>query len=164
MDRADEHAGRLAPSAEENNGAEENNAVPAVEVAGTGAGGQLVTLDALFERRRSMVAEVEEGYSWCAPEFDNDMWCRGALANVWPTLPARVQEIRRTELDNIDERYRRASVPWPGRPEDEAGWWTWRVPRRLEVEASEQRGGDWPPGWEMMPFPRPDSVEVVSWD
>ncbi|MEU2065173.1 hypothetical protein [Streptomyces sp. NPDC013455] len=40
--------------------------------------------------------------------------------------------------------------------------WTWRVPRRLEIEASERRDPDWPLGWEMMPFPRPASVEVVT--
>lgn len=148
----------LAPSAEE------YDAVQAVvaAVAPTWAGGQRVTLNALFDRWKDMTDEVEEGYSWCAPELSNDIWCRGVLEKIWPMLPARVQEIRRLELDSIDKRYRRATIPWPGHAEDDAEWWIWRVPRLLEVEASEQRGEGWPLGWEMMPFPRPDSVEVIS--
>ncbi|MEU8139556.1 hypothetical protein [Streptodolium elevatio] len=158
MDRADEHTETRALSAEEYDAV--HAAVAAV--APTWAGGQAVTLNALFDRWRGMAEEVEEAYSWCAPELMNDIWCRGVLAKIWPMLPARVREIRQPELESIDERYRRATIPWPGRPEDGFGWWTWRVPRRLGVEASEQRGGDWPLGWEMMPFPRPESVEVVS--
>ncbi|MGW2050317.1 hypothetical protein ACWCPF_34860 [Streptomyces sp. NPDC001858] len=158
MDRADEPMDSLAPSAEE------YDAVQAVvaAVAPTWAGGQRVTLNALFDRWKDMTDEVEEGYSWCAPELSNDIWCRGVLEKIWPMLPARVQEIRRLELDSIDKRYRRATIPWPGHAEDDAEWWIWRVPRLLEVEASEQRGEGWPLGWEMMPFPRPDSVEVIS--
>ncbi|MYV97835.1 hypothetical protein [Streptomyces sp. SID3343] len=159
MDRVDENVDDLALSAEEY--AAVHAAVTAVVRAR--AGDRTVTLGSLFERWSGIAEEVEEGYSWCAPEFDNDIWCRGALAGVWPLLPARVRAIRQPELDGIDERYRRATVGWPGRPEDEAGWWARRVPRRLEVEASEQREGDWPPGWAMLPFPKPDSVEVTCW-
>ncbi|MET7299969.1 hypothetical protein [Embleya sp. NPDC005575] len=159
MEPTDEHAAGLALSSEDYHAV--HAAVTAV--AGTWAGGQPATLNSLFAHWRVMASEVEEGYSCCAPEFDNDIWCRSALAQAWPMLPTRVQAIRRPELDGIDERYRRATVPWPGQPEHGAGWWTRRVPRRLEVETSEQRKGDWPLGWETMPFPRPDSVEVVSW-
>ncbi|WP_143202914.1 hypothetical protein [Streptomyces sp. CB02261] len=144
--------------------AEESDAVQAAitAVAPTWAGGQRVTLHGLFDRWKSVIGEVEEGYSWCAPELSDDIWCRGVLAKIWPKLPARVREIRRPELDGVDERYRRATIPWPGRAEDDAEWWIWRIPRRLEVEASEQRGEGWPLGWAMMPFPKPDSVEVIS--
>ncbi len=72
--------------------------------------------------------------------------------------------IRQPGLDRADERYRQATVPWPGRPEDGAGWWNRRVPRRLEAAASEYRGGDWPLGWESTPFPRPEAVEVITWE
>lgn len=76
--------------------AEEYDAVQAAvtAVAPTWAGGQRVTLNALFDRWKDMTDEVEEGYSWCAPELSNDIWCRGVLAKIWPMLPARVQEIR----------------------------------------------------------------------
>ncbi|MFJ8018348.1 hypothetical protein [Streptomyces sp. NPDC096339] len=160
MDRADESTDAIAPSAEEY--AAVRTAVAAV--APTWAGGQPVSLGGLFDGWRDLADEVEEGYSWCAPELDNDTWCRSVLARIWPMLPARVREIRGPELDAIDERYRRATVPWPGRPEDGADWWTWRVPRRLMVEASDQRGEDWPADWGMMPFPRPASVEVIPWE
>ncbi|MFI8823914.1 hypothetical protein [Streptomyces sp. NPDC053431] len=159
MDRANEREDGLSLSADE------YDAVRAAftAVAPTWAGGQPVSLDGLLAHWRGMADEVEEGYCWCAPELHNDLWCRSSLAKIWPMLPARVQEIRRPELDAFDERYRRATVPWPGRSEVGANWWTWRVPRRLVVEASELRGEGWPLGWDMMPFPRPDSVEVVPW-
>jgi len=160
MDRANEPQAGPAPSAEE------YDAVQAAltAVAPARAGGPPVTLNALFDRWRSTAREVEEGYAWCAPELSNDIWCRSVLAKIWPMLPARVQETRQPELDSLDQRYRRATIAWPGHAEDDAAaaWWTRRVPRRLEVEAPEQRGEGWPPGWEMMPFPRPDSVEVIS--
>ncbi len=157
MDGADEQTESRALSAEEYDAVQ----AAVAAFAPTWADGRAVTLNALFDRWRGMAAEVEDVYSWCAPELMNDIWCRGVLAKIWPMLPARVQASRQPELDSIDERYRRATIPWPGRPEDGFGWWTRRVPRRLEAEASEQRGADWPLGWDMMPFPRPDSVEVV---
>ena len=159
MDPSDDHTTGIALSAEE------YDAVRAAlaGVAGSRGGGQYPSLNSLLASWSDLVDAVEEGYAWCAPEFGNDIWCRDALARVWPLLPPRVLSIRQPELDGIDERYRRATVPWPDRPEDGAGWWTWRVPRRLEVEASERRGPDWPLGWETMPFPRPDTVEVIAW-
>ncbi|MGW9211357.1 hypothetical protein ACWGR4_30830 [Embleya sp. NPDC055664] len=67
------------------------------------------------------------------------------------------------ELDGIDGRFRSATIPWPGHPDEGARWWMRRVPRRLEVEISEQRDPDRPLGWEVPPFARPASVEVVTW-
>ncbi|MEV6163407.1 hypothetical protein AB0L71_16010 [Streptomyces sp. NPDC052052] len=146
--------------------AEEYDAVRAAltVVADPRVGRQPPTLNSLLEQWSDMTADLEqEGYSDCAPEFHHSIWCRSALAKVWPLLPLRVRSIRQSELDCIDERYRQATVPWPGRPDDGAGWWGRRVPRRLEVEASEYREGDWPAGWETMPFPRPAAVEVITW-
>ncbi|MFI2508769.1 hypothetical protein [Streptomyces sp. NPDC018972] len=127
------------------------------------SGEQVPSLNSLLAQWSALVNDVEEGYSWCAPELSNDLSCRDALARVWPLLSPRVRTVRQPELDGIDDRYRRATIPWPGRPEQGARWWTWRVPRILEVEASEQRDPDWPLGWEMMPFPRPASVAVVTY-
>ncbi|MDI2127601.1 hypothetical protein [Yinghuangia seranimata] len=130
-------------------------------VVGTSADGQPTTLNVLIERWRLTVKGMDEPYSWCAPEFHHDIRYRTILAEVWPRLPARVQALRQPELDRSDEIFRQVTVPWPGRPEDEDGWWTRRIPRVLEVEESELREGDWPLGWEMMPFPKPDSVTVT---
>ncbi|QDY80363.1 hypothetical protein [Streptomyces qinzhouensis] len=158
MDRADEPMDSLAPTAEEYDAVQAAIAM----VAPLRADGHRVTLNALLDRWKDLADEVEEGYSWCAPELSNDIWCRDILASIWPIIPARVQEIGQLELHSIDERYRRATILWPGHAEGEARWWIWRVPRLLEVDPSEQRGKDWPLGWEMMPFPRPDSVKVIS--
>ncbi|MET8435949.1 hypothetical protein ABZV61_24790 [Streptomyces sp900116325] len=160
MNPADDHTDAIVLSAEE------YDAVRAALTAGASprAGGQPPTLNSLLEQWSDIAAELEqEGYSDCAPEFHNSIWCRSALAKVWPLLPLRVRSIRQPELDRIDEQYRQATVPWPSRPEEGAGWWNRRVPRRLEVEASEHREGDWPLGWETTPFPRPAAVEVITW-
>lgn len=133
------------------------------QVAAPGRGDQAPSLNSLLARWSDLVDDVEDGYGWCAPELENDLGCRTALAGIWPLLPPRVRSVRQSELDGVDERYRRATIPWPGRPEQGARWWTWRVPRRLDVEACEERGSDWPTGWEMMPFPRPACVEVTTW-
>ncbi|MCX5403748.1 hypothetical protein OHA37_07600 [Streptomyces sp. NBC_00335] len=158
MDPEEEHGGEVVLSAAE------YEAVGAAlsSLPGPARGGPAPSLDHLLQRWKDLVDEVEEGYGWCAPELDNDLACRAALARIWPLLPPRVRAIRQPELDSADERYRLATVPWPGRPEATAGWWKWRIPRRLEVEACEERGTDWPTGWEMMPFPRPAAVEVST--
>ncbi|MCF1596881.1 hypothetical protein [Streptomyces muensis] len=158
MNPAESHTDEVVLSAEE------YDAVRAAlaGVTRTGPGAQAHSLDSLLAQWSALVDEVEDGYSWCAPELSHDLRCRNALAGAWPLLPSRVRAIRQLELDGLDERYRRATIPWPSRPEEGARWWTWRVPRRLEIEASEQRDPDWPLGWEMMPFPRPACVEVVT--
>ncbi|MEU0395769.1 hypothetical protein ABZ208_23890 [Streptomyces sp. NPDC006208] len=125
------------------------------------ADGEPPTLNALLRQWRAVVEEVEEGYSWCAPELSNDIWCRSALARVWTLLPPRVREIRRPELSGLDDRFRAATIPWPGRDDESGRWWTWRVPRILEAEYDDRCEGGWPLGWDMMPFPKPDSVTVV---
>ncbi|MFB6619171.1 hypothetical protein ACFCV9_33955 [Streptomyces sp. NPDC056367] len=105
--------------------------------------------------------DVEEGSARCAPELDDDICCRDALARVWPLLPPRVQAVRRPELDELDGRFRAATVPWPDREEPHR-WWHYRIPRVLEAEAGAPRPQGWPLGWEVLPFPRPDGVRVVE--
>ncbi|MEV7891130.1 hypothetical protein ACWD3I_43435 [Streptomyces sp. NPDC002817] len=138
--------------------AEEYAAVRAAVLAG--AGGRS-TLNSLLAQWHDLVAEVEEGYGWCGPELSNDLWCRGALARVWPRLPERVRALRQPELDAYDDRFRAATVPWPDRAEG-GRWWDRRIPRRLDVEAGEARWQGRPMGWDMMPFPEPDEVDVVE--
>ncbi|WP_194908965.1 hypothetical protein [Catenulispora rubra] len=146
--------------------AEEYDAVrtAVAAVAGRWAGGQECTLNNLLGRWRGVAADFEdiEGYSWCGPELSNDVWCRTALAKVWPLLPARVRQLRQPELDELDGRFRAATVPWPGH-ETEIQWWTWRVPRILAAERDERYDRGWLMSSGMMPFPKPDSVDVVPW-
>ncbi|MEV5973119.1 hypothetical protein [Streptomyces sp. NPDC051921] len=127
-----------------------------------GAGGQEWTLALLFSAWRDVVSEVEEGYAWCAPELDNDTWCRDALARVWPLLPPRVRELRRPELDALDARFRTATIAWPDRSEEPPRWWEYRIPRILRAEPGERRRLGWTEGWAMLPFPKPAEVEVVE--
>ncbi|MEU9111039.1 hypothetical protein AB0D04_04360 [Streptomyces sp. NPDC048483] len=138
-------------------------AVQAAVAAGAGgrAGGQPCTLNSLFERWSAVVLELEEGYAWSAPEFDNDIWCRSALGTVWPQLPPRVRSVRQPELDGLDDRFRAATVPWPGRRGEDGAWWKWRIPRLLEAETGDRCAQGWPLGWDMMPFPKPGAVTVV---
>ncbi|MFF4013089.1 hypothetical protein [Streptomyces sp. NPDC001717] len=141
--------------------AEEYEAVRAAVAAG-GRGGAW-TLNSLFAGWRDVVEDVEEGYGPCAPEFDDDLSCRDALGRAWPLLPPRVRAIRRPELDELDGRFRAATVPWPDRPEEGPRWWHRRIPLVLEAEAGLPRPGGWPLGWEILPFPKPDGVRVVEW-
>jgi hypothetical protein len=109
----------------------------------------------LFLAWRRMVAEVEVGYSWCPSELSNDLFCRGALARVWPLLPDRLAGLWQMELDELDARFRAATIAWPGHAEDEQEWWRRRVPRRLEAEPDDPLIRGWPMDWSTLPFPRP---------
>lgn len=131
--------------------------------ASTWAGGQRCTLDSLLHRWDLLAEEVDDGYSFTAPEFSNDGWCRGILAAVWPRLPARVRDAGQARLERADARFIAATIPWPDR-EDEARWWRWRIPRALGVLSDEGYESGWPLGWEMMPFPKPAEVEVTAWE
>ncbi|MFF6776577.1 hypothetical protein ACFY8W_23905 [Streptomyces sp. NPDC012637] len=130
--------------------------------AGRWAGGQPCTLNSLIAAWGDVVAEVEDGYSWCAPELDNDLWCRDALARVWPHLPPRVAALRLPELAELDRRFRAATTSWPGEGDENQRWWHRRVPRTLAAEAGGQRLRGWPSGWGMLPFPKPGCVRVVE--
>ncbi|MFJ5924616.1 hypothetical protein ACIQF6_18655 [Kitasatospora sp. NPDC092948] len=110
-------------------------------------------------RWQQQVEEAEEGCSWSWPEFSNDLGCRTALAAEWPQLAVPVREAWEPELRRLDERFRAATIPWPG--PGGGRWWMRRIPRLIEAEAvagCDERG--WPVGWEMMPFAKPDAVRV----
>lgn len=160
MNAAEGHAGVVVLTAGEYDALQ-----TALEAAaGPRRGGPPPTLTSLLAEWENMAAELEaDGYADCAPEFDHDIRCRDTLAAVWHRLPQRIRALRQPELDRIDERYRQATSPWPGCPEDGAKWWHRRVPRLLNVERSLHREGDWPFGWDMMPFPKPDAVEIAVW-
>ncbi|MFI1647145.1 hypothetical protein ACH4XT_09400 [Streptomyces avidinii] len=143
---------------------QEQEAVHAAMVAAGAdrwAGGQPCTFSALLDCWGDEVAGVEEGYAWCLAEFDSDIWCRTTLARVWPLLPPRVRSARQPRLHELDERFRAATIGWPDRGGEEQ-WWLWRVPRLLVTEPGDPYDGGWPAGWVRMPFPKPDSVRVIT--
>lgn len=144
--------------------AEEYEAVHAAvrTVAGSRGAGRPRTLNSLFEYWDELVHEVEEGYGWSAPELRNDLGCRTALAHAWRLLPPRVRAIRQPELDAIDRRFHASTVGRPGGDDHEGQWWLRRVPRRLEAETSQRSTHGWPPGWDVMAFPKPEAVEVAD--
>lgn len=107
-------------------------------------------------------AAIEEGYGWSAPELDHDAWCRRSLAHLWPNLTEPLQRRLRPVLGGLDVRFRAATVPWPDTDATlEGEWWTRRIPRLLEPESRVVYRNGWPAGWDMLPFPRPDSVSVI---
>ena len=127
------------------------------------AGGQRCTLDSLLRRWSSLAEEITEGYISTAPEFSNDTWCRRVLAAVWARLPVQVRDAGQAQLTRADAQFIAATIPWPNH-EDEAKWWQWRIPRELGAYPDEGYESGWPPGWAMMPFPKPDEVKVSTWD
>ena len=157
MDRSARPHASGPPSAEEIAAVRE--AVAAT--VGRHLGGGEWSFNTLFTEWRSVVAEVEAGYSWSAPEFSNDVCKRSALARVWPLLPDRLAHLWQGELDELDARFRAATIARPGHTEDEPAWWSWRIPRRLEAEPDEPLHRGWPTGWDMTPFPRPVDIDVV---
>ena len=146
--------------------AEEYVGIRAAVASGAGrrASGQECTLNGLFAAWLGIVQQLEddEGYSWCGAEFINDVWCRSALARVWPLLPERVRQIRQGELDGLDDRFRAATVPRSGHDADESQWYLWRIPRLLQADPTEPLERGWPTGWDL-PFPKPGTIKVVSW-
>ncbi|WP_338693948.1 hypothetical protein V2W30_04915 [Streptomyces sp. Q6] len=134
----------------------------AVHTAVRSALGPAWTLNSLFEAWGALVADVEEGYGWSAPELANDLECRTALARIWRLLPPRVRAIRQPELDGIDERFRSSTVGWPGQGDRGLRWWLHRVPRQIEAEIPDLNAQGWPMGWDVLPFPRPGAVEITG--
>ncbi|MFF0390051.1 hypothetical protein ACFYS8_15400 [Kitasatospora sp. NPDC004615] len=126
------------------------------------AGASPGAVSVLMRQWRQEVEGVEEGYSWCAPELMNDLGCRTTPAEEWPQLAAAVREAWEPELRGLDERFRAATIPWPGHGDGDGQWWMWRIPRLIYAEPGErcdERG--WPAGWDMMPFAKPDAVRVI---
>ncbi|MFF6804012.1 hypothetical protein [Streptomyces sp. NPDC012616] len=75
-----------------------------------------------------MVEDVEDGYAWSYPEFSNDSWCRDVLGRALPMLPQHAAEAIDTQLRALDERFQRATIPWPGYEQRSGRWWHREIP------------------------------------
>ncbi|MFI5987828.1 hypothetical protein ACIBEA_44135 [Streptomyces sp. NPDC051555] len=88
-----------------------------------------LTLNAALEAWEAWVQDAEDGFDpelvW---EYEDELRCRRWLAAAWPVLTERVRAARQAELDALDARYRLATVPLPGQPDDAR--WHSRRPRQ----------------------------------
>ncbi|MFF4244921.1 hypothetical protein ACFYY2_10660 [Streptomyces sp. NPDC001822] len=117
-----------------------------------------MTLNARMEAWAEFVADVEEGFDtmW-AWEFDNDTAHRDWLHEAWPILTERVCQLRQSELDALDERFRMATAPIkplgmsPSAIAQQARWWRFRYPRLVTGSPAEEL----PPTW----FPVPTYID-----
>ncbi|GAB2589841.1 hypothetical protein GCM10027168_23530 [Streptomyces capparidis] len=114
-----------------------------------------LTLNAALSAWAEFVADLEDGYDaeW-AHEYLHDLRCRDWLAEAWPLLTPAVRAARQAELNALDARCLRATVPLrgtaPGPAEPGAGrWWQRRRPRLLlGADGTEVSGGAGvPAGW-----------------
>ncbi|MFD7034085.1 hypothetical protein ACFWAR_39280 [Streptomyces sp. NPDC059917] len=91
----------------------------------------MLTLNTALEAWEAWVQEAEEGFDaevvW---EYEDGLRCRRWLAAAWPVLTERVRAARQAELDALDTRFRRATVPRPGQADDVP--WHSRQPRLIE--------------------------------
>lgn len=110
-------------------------------------------LNQWFEGWADLVRDCElDRYSWSEDEWHNDLYPRNGIAEAWPALTAQIRSVRRAELDDLDDRFRRATEVM-GRPSGHAGsdgarWWHNRRPRGFPV--------DYDPVGEWSDFPRDD--------
>jgi hypothetical protein len=84
---------------------------------------------------RQLVEQIERGYSWEVEEYTNDLSCRDLLALAWPMLTENVRAHRKSELDELDARFRTATTDDHDgrlarfyRTETKDGWWWRRIP------------------------------------
>ena len=96
---------------------------------------QTFSLDEMLRSWWRLVAEVERGYDQMVDEYTNDLSCRDWLAAAWPLFSDHVRDLRRAELDAIDDRFRKATLDDGGRAlgqfaqiESKDGWWWRRLP------------------------------------
>jgi hypothetical protein len=93
------------------------------------------TVNEMTDAWRSLVEQIERGYSWEVEEYTNDLSCRDWLALAWPMLTENVRAHRESELDELDARFRTATTDDHDgrlarfyRIETKDGWWWRRIP------------------------------------
>lgn len=109
------------------------------------------TLNQMLDAWQNLIETLEsEGYdATFAFEWHDDLRCRDWLHAAWPMLTHRIRELRLPELQALDDRYRRVTVPISGRPSSdpddlEIRWWHGRRPRVINTDDPRD---DLPEGW-----------------
>ncbi|MDN3355829.1 hypothetical protein [Actinomadura sp. DC4] len=100
------------------------------------------TLNQMLDAWQDLVEDLQEGYDGTfAYEWHHDLRCRDWLHAAWPMLTHRIQELRRPQLQALDDRYREVTVliRTSGRPPSDpgdlnSGWWHGRHPRVIHTD------------------------------
>lgn len=89
----------------------------------------------------SLVTSVEQGYTDLVDEYTNDLYSRNWLHEAWVLLPAHALEAWNARLQELDDRFRAATVFDDGIAlsryhrisafDPDAMWWWRRRPRIL---------------------------------
>lgn len=112
---------------------------------------RVFTLNQMLQDWQELIETLEEEDYDCvfAHEWDHDLRCRDWLQSAWPVLTRRIQELRRPELDALDERYRNATVPIPRTDQRHAvsnyGPWHDRRPRVIHTDCPLDLPESWLP-------------------
>ena len=118
------------------------------------------TLNQMLDAWKDLVEDLDEGYdSTFAYEWHDDLRYRDWLHAAWPMLTRRIQELRLPQLQALDDRYRKATVPirTSSRPASgpydlKAPWWHSRRPRLIHTAHPQD---DLPAGWSPPETPIP---------
>jgi hypothetical protein len=99
------------------------------------------TVAEMVDKWAGLVGAVEDGYDDCVDEYTNDLYCRNWLHEAWVLLPAHVLETWGRRIQELDGRFRAATVFDDGqalswfhgvsRFDPDAMWWWRRYPRVL---------------------------------
>lgn len=98
---------------------------------------KVFTVEEMLNAWSALVNEVEGGYDDMVDEYTNDLTSRDWLAAALPMLTKPAQAAHQVTLDDLDHRFRAATLDDDGRAvgqffhiDNKAGWWWRRVPTR----------------------------------
>jgi hypothetical protein len=103
--------------------------------------GYEISLQALLDRWKRFVAEVEEGYLNSIYEYANDVAVRTVIYRIEVDAPWSLRKTMASYLRPLDKRFFDATSPVtveiPGLARDTETPWAARVPNRLQGELAE---------------------------
>jgi hypothetical protein len=100
------------------------------------------TVEELIAAWRRFVDEVFDGYSDVFDEYANDLSVRKLLHQLISDAPPGLLVSLRQQLDELDERFRQATVETIATLPGQVGWWYHRKPLRFGDEADPAEWGD----------------------
>jgi hypothetical protein len=89
-------------------------------------GSSLVDLIGSWE---DLVQDVEAGYTATQYEYRDELSARTWLFRAWPLLTPQVQGWHEDKVRDLDERFRRATVPLDTAHDSLPHWWERREPK-----------------------------------